>query len=268
MAQTTSTFDEDDSYHLLLALLTPVALEDVAEESLGNLSHPAIALSTGPGLYSRDEVLASAGPHPTPGPLYSPQEVVALSNRALQHGSPNYSGLKEPLRSHLNLPALKFLLADFTDPWPLQGSTYGWPLDRDPAVHLSGVVWPNHDSALRNLGQVNDYVWDEVQLGAMYPLGSSPAGLSYPVSTVPLLTVPKPPHQTKVRVCGDMSFPDGASVNDGISPETYCGEPYKVRLPSIWDYLALVREVGLKDAVLAKVDLSRGYRQLPICPAD
>ena len=191
-----------------------------------------------------------------------------MSDRALKHGSPNFSGLREPVRSHLNLPALEFLLADYSDPWPLRGSTYGWPLDRDPAVHLSGVVWPNHDSAIRNMEQVNAFLWEEVQHGAMFPLGPFPEGLSHPLSTVPLLTVPKPPDPVKVRVCGDMSYPEGASVNDGISSEVYCGEPYKVRLPSIWDYLALVREVGLEDAVLAKIDLSRGYRQLPVCPRD
>lgn len=65
-----------------------------------------------------------------------------------------------------------------------------------------------------------------------------------------------------------MSFPAGALVNYGINPEVYCGESCKVRLPSIWEYLTIVREVGLKDVVLAKVDLSHGYQQIPACPSN
>ena len=71
-----------------------------------------------------------------------------------------------------------------------------------------------------------------------------------------------------MRVCGDMSYPPGLSVNDGISSDTYEGEPYRCRLPSIWDFIAQIRCVGLDDAVIGKADFSRGYRQLPIDPAD
>ena len=80
--------------------------------------------------------------------------------------------------------------------------------------------------------------------------------------------MPKPPSLTKVRVCGDMSFPPGASVNDGIPNDMYEGDPYKCKLPTIWDFLAQVRQIGLEDVVIAKADFSRGYRQLLIDPAD
>ena len=213
-------------------------------------------------------MLDAAGLSYPQGPLYTPRQVVDLSLQVKSSQLPNYAGLKIPLRTHLNLPALNFVLAQYPDPWPLLGSTYGWPLDRDPAVHLSGVTWPNHSSALRNIDQVDKYLWEEVHAGAIFPLGPTTDRLVLPVSTIPLLTVPKPPHPHKVRVCGDMSFPSGAAVNDGTSSEVYCGEPFKVKLPTIWDFLALVREVGLENAVLAKADLSRGYRQMPICPGN
>ena len=56
--------------------------------------------------------------------------------------------------------------------------------------------------------------------------------------------------------------------NDGIKNDEYCGEPYSCRLPSIWDFLATIRKIGFDDVMLAKADQSRGYRQIPIDPAD
>ena len=105
-------------------------------------------------------------------------------------------------------------------------------------------------------------------LNAIFPLGLSPAALKPPISTIPLLGVPKPPSLTKLRVCGNMSFPPGLSVNDGILSDSYEGELFQCRLPSIWEFLAQVNHIGLEDAVIAKADFIRGYRQLPIDPGD
>ena len=105
-------------------------------------------------------------------------------------------------------------------------------------------------------------------MGAIYYLGPFPRQLAPPVSTIPLLCVPKPPVVDAVRVCGDCSFPAGQAVNDGIPLDQYCGEAYRCQLPTIWEFLAQVREIGVENVMLSKVDLSRGYRQLPIDPAD
>ena len=99
-------------------------------------------------------------------------------------------------------------------------------------------------------------------------LGLTPSKLQPPVSTIPILCVPKPPSVDKVRVCGDMSYPPGFSVNDGISSDMYEGDFYRCRLPSIWDFIAQIRRIGLDDALIGKADFSRGYRQLPIDPSD
>ena len=118
------------------------------------------------------------------------------------------------------------------------------------------------------MDQDDQFFQAEVQHGAILPLGPAPAAIPPPISTIPLLCVPKPPSLTKVRVCGDMSFPAGNAVNDGIPADSYEGELYRCRLPSIWDFLAQVRAIGIEDAVIAKADFSRGYRQLPIDPGD
>ena len=255
---------------MLLACLAPVDLADLSPTDAGRLDHPATTLSkVATGLYSRAEVAAAAGPHPPPGPLYTPDEAVRLATKVSDSGRANHAGVRVPVRSHLNLRALDFTLSAYKDPWPLRGATFGWPLGRDPAIHLSGTTWPNHSSAVRDMAQVQEYLWAEVRHGALFPLGLAPAALNpRGTATIPLLTVPKPPDPVKVRVCGDMSFPAGASVNDAIPEGSYGGEAYRVKLPTIWDFLALLREVGIDDALVAKADLSRGYRQLPVCPGD
>ena len=155
----------------------------------------------------------------------------------------NWCGLRIPVKSHLNLKALKFILQDYPDPWILRGSAYGWPLSRDPAVHHSGITWPDHVSCDKHIDQVNEYTWDEVKQGATSPLDPAPLQIPPPISTIPILCVSKPPSLTKVRVCGYMSFPAGSSVNDGILTDSYEGEPFRCRLPSIWDFLDMVRRL-------------------------
>ena len=260
--------DQNDAYHLLAAELDPPVLDGVLPVDQGDLHHPAIVISdAADGLYTLSEVLAAAGEHPPLGPLYTPFEVVELAREVEVTGLPNALGLKKVVRSHLNLPALTYMLKGYEDEWVIKGSTYGWPLCRDPGIPLSGQLIPNHSSANKHTQKVEDFFATEVKLGAVYPLGHVPP-LPPPLSNIPLLTVPKPPVVGAVRVCGDCSFPAGSSVNDGIRMDVFCGEPYRCKLPGIWDFLAILREIGLQDVVLAKADQSRGYRQVPICPGD
>ena len=259
--------DSDDSYHLLSHLLQPVKLsvDDVPPPSG---SHPAVCKWSGPGLFSQAQVLASAGPQREPGPCYDPFEVVRLATHVESFGCPNFEGARVEVRSHLNVPALEFLLTDYDDKWVVRGSKYGWPLSRDKNWPLSGKIWPNHGSALRNLDKVKTFIDNEVKLGAVYCLGHVPVELPPPLSTIPLLTVPKAPDPGAVRVCGDCSYPPGMSLNDGVQLNEYCGEPYRCKLPTIWDFIHSILEIGVEDVVVAKLDQSRGYRQIPIDPGD
>ena len=65
----------------------------------------------------------------------------------------------------------------------------------------------------------------------------------------------------------DLSFPEGSSVNDGISKEFYCGQPIKLTYPTIDDMARHVFELG-PSCLLYKIDLSRFFRQIPLCPLD
>ena len=65
----------------------------------------------------------------------------------------------------------------------------------------------------------------------------------------------------------DLSWPIGHSVNDGIDKDVYLGEVSVVTYPSLDNLLDIVIDLG-PGCYLFKCDLSRAYRQIPICPAD
>ena len=199
-------------------------------------------------------------------PEYSPREFFDLACKIEQSGSPNALGLQIPIKSHLHIEAWTELLADFPDPWVLQGVTYGWPLGVDRTLPSAQHPWPNHDSCNRFMREVNQFFWKEVSLGALYPLGPAAGSIPPGSTTVPILTVPK--DNNKRRICGDASFPPGLSLNDSIPNTTNMGVEAKLRLPTIWDFLVHVAEIGADNCLLGKVDWSRGYRQIPIDPRD
>ena len=82
----------------------------------------------------------------------------------------------------------------------------------------------------------------------------------------PLMTRPKS-EEGKRRVIVDLSFPDGG-VNDYIHPHIYNGKEALHNLPTVQELLQVTREVGVQDAHLAVIDISRAYRHFPVCPLD
>ena len=82
----------------------------------------------------------------------------------------------------------------------------------------------------------------------------------------PLMTRDKPDGSGK-RVIIDLSFPEGASVNDGIQRHDHLGNDAKYTLPTATDLSDLMLERG-QGSFMWKSDLSRAYRQLRIDPLD
>ena len=66
----------------------------------------------------------------------------------------------------------------------------------------------------------------------------------------------------KWRLILDLSFPQGASVNDGISPDI-C----HLQLASVDDAVQLILELGA-NAYMAKLDIRQAYRNVPVHPQD
>ena len=61
----------------------------------------------------------------------------------------------------------------------------------------------------------------------------------------------------------DLSFPEGASVNDGIQPKL-CSLKYT----SVEAVAATARSLGRGGALLAKQDIRSAYRLIPVDPRD
>ena len=81
----------------------------------------------------------------------------------------------------------------------------------------------------------------------------------------PLNSVPKKDSGDR-RLILDLSFPEGNSINDGIPKDEYLGHWEKMSLPSVDDLAEKIAELGV-NARIFKIDLSRAYRQVGVCPA-
>ena len=65
----------------------------------------------------------------------------------------------------------------------------------------------------------------------------------------------------------DLSWPEGASINDGVDGECYLGGGAHIKLPTVQFMEDRILELG-PGAYLYKIDLARGYRQLRVDPTD
>ena len=140
---------------------------------------------------------------------------------------------------------------------------FGWPIN----YRSSSVPTPsksNHPSALRFPNANNSVVAAEISHGATAgPFLRNP----FPslLQTSPLQTVPK--DDCKRRVFLDLSFPPGASVNDGISKDSFLDEPFSLSLSRLADFADLIIAKG-PGCLLFKKDLKRAHRRIPVDPRD
>ena len=65
----------------------------------------------------------------------------------------------------------------------------------------------------------------------------------------------------------DLSWPRGASVNDSVSDNTYVGLDFILTLPNIDQVVNAIKKFG-KGSYMAKIDISRAFKHVPIDPAD
>ena len=71
----------------------------------------------------------------------------------------------------------------------------------------------------------------------------------------------------KRRVIVDLSWPKAQAVNDFVHPERYVGVDFALTLPNIDHVVKAVRKFG-KDSYIAKIDISRAFKHIPIDPKD
>lgn len=119
----------------------------------------------------------------------------------------------------------------------------------------------NLKSAKQNPDILDEKIAIEVQAGRVggpFRLDNLP----FPnLQISPLGLVPKQ-KPGDYRVIHHLSFPEGSSINDGISREHST-----VSYQSVDDAVALIKHYG-KGALLSKTDIEHGYKNIPIHPND
>lgn len=194
------------------------------------------------------------------------QDVIAKFERVYDTGQHNHMCARIPLPTHLHISTWSTLLEADQDAVLVDLLQYGFPVnytkDKSPAIPFT-----NHHSAKVHATAVEKYILKETSLGATIgPFKTNP--LSSPLHLSPLQTVPKSKtgDPTARRVVLDLSFPHtGTSVNAGIPKDSYLGQSTHLTYPSVDALARLVIQHG-KGCLLFKVDLSRAFRQLLLCP--
>ena len=129
----------------------------------------------------------------------------------------NYLGAGRRVPSSLCIPAWRRYLADYTDTNLVDFLAFGWPVNFDRYSPLLSTL-ENHPSATMYQGDIEHYVATKLRHQALAGPFKGPPVTTFHVS--PLMTRTKK-DSDKRRVIVDLSWPDGASVNDGITDELY-----------------------------------------------
>ena len=82
-------------------------------------------------------------------------------------GLPNYRGARIPIKSGLKIPAWEKYLQDYPDKRILQYIRFGFPLSLGSALGLRNTSVKNHYSAMQHPQAVEQYIVNEIALGAM-----------------------------------------------------------------------------------------------------
>ena len=173
---------------------------------------------------------------------------------------------RHPVPTLLNIPSWVRLMSQDPDKALVDLLQYGFPVNYTKSQEPM-VPFTNHHSANVHSAAVDKYILKEVSLGAtMGPFSSNP--LDSAIILSPLQTVPKKcaTDPTARRVVLDLSYPHtGTSVNAGIPKDSYLGQATTLTYPSVDSLVHMVLTHG-KGCLLFKVDLSRAFRQLYLCP--
>ena len=151
-------------------------------------------------------------------------DVIQAHKIVRQTDLPNFMAARVPVRGQLNVENWKKFLSNYWDKKLIDLLTFGFLLDFDRSRPLNTTVG-NHKLAQ----QFPEYLDTEISHGAIL---SPFKGLAFKIHTSPLMTRPK--HDScKHRTILDLSWPKGASVNAGVTPDVYLGTYFKLTYPSI-----------------------------------
>ena len=178
-------------------------------------------------------------------------------------GHYNFAGARIRVPSGMDIDHWRRELASYHDNRIVDYLAYGWPINFDRNSPLE-PTFRNHPSAMQFAQDVDYYIDTERGHGALAGPFAGPPVVGMHLS--PLMTRVKRDSVHR-RVIMDLSWPQGAAVNDGIDSQWYVDGSAKITLPTA-DYMAnRLLQLG-PGAYLYKTDLARGYRQLRVDPCD
>ena len=196
----------------------------------------------------------------------SVDEMINLFEVVNASGLPNFQKCRIALpNSNLNMALWRDRLQDYHDKVVCDYLQFGFPLDFDRTKSVSDKERKNHKGALNYPNFINKYLEKETSARRIAgPFRKNP--LSVPLIVSPMNTVPKSCSDER-RVIVDLSWPHGASVNDGISKNVYLGELINLHYASVEQVCQMVMTAG-RGAHIYKRDLRQAYRQIPVDPRD
>ena len=214
-----------------------------------------------------DAALGQGGEGANPGPTLPDARFSTnlrhIYDAVAADGRYNFAGARCRVPSGLNIDAWKRYLTEYEDTRLVHMLEFGWPINYDRSKPLQSTL-QNHASATRFKADIDFYIATEVAHRALLgPFGGPPVA---PTHISPLMTRHKKDSLHR-RVIMDLSWPEGASVNEGVDGDDYMGERARIKLPTVQFMEDRVLEIG-RGAFLYKTDLARGYRQLRVDPAD
>ena len=190
-------------------------------------------------------------------------DLITIHNYVKETKKFNFMGAQICVPSQLNVDKWQTYLEGYWDkqlPFLLR---YGFPLDFDHNTPLRSQH-KNHSSATDFPQHVEKYFKEEGKFGAIHGPFSTPPLDNFHIS--PCMTREKPDSDSR-RVIVDLSYPEGQSVNAGVSKDQYLGTPFLLTLPSIDVITQKVKKLG-KGSLLYKIDISRAFRHIKIDPGD
>ena len=131
--------------------------------------------------------------------------------------------------SGLNIAAWRRYLKDYQDVQLVDMLEYGWPINFDRSAVLKSTM-DNHASTTQYQRDIDFYI--KMELGHRALLGPFHGPPVAPTHVSPLMTKPKKDALHR-RVFMDLSWPGGASVNDGVDGDWYLGQEVTIRLPTV-----------------------------------
>ena len=141
---------------------------------------------------------------------------------------PNYMKCRIPVQSGLNIKAWRAHLSNYWDQQLYDLLEFGFPLDFDRNCVLNSTE-VNHTSAIQNSEHISQFIQEEFDHNAM--LGSFDYKPIH-IHVSPLLVGDKQNSISK-RTIMDLSWPKGASVNDGVKKNVCLGTEYELHYPSV-----------------------------------